>query len=373
MKCSDIRIIGWEALSSLGVGSATPDAPGLSGRGEDASASRPEHFASEDWPQDIEYLAIRLDVPAILGQKGIRTIDRTAALALCTSELLNGRLAVPQFLPAEKIGFAIGTSTGSVHSTSDFARESLTQPRPYLVNPMKFPNTMMNYTAAQCGIRFKARSVNATVAGGRLSGLLAIKYACSVLLRGYADLMYAGGVEELCPETAWAHRALVQAGVRRRVPIGEGCGMFACAGSAIADVLAPDGSTADVLSVEYGRYAVGAQPSRDELVGGLVECVGRALAQAGINAMEVSNGVFCGAADTICGELERDALTHVFRSGISIHGEKLIHHMGDTYSAAFSLGLAWLFTSMEKAPSYGIVIASNEDGHAGCIILRVHR
>lgn len=370
MNRPGIQIASWEALSPVGIGSS---AFRTTGQTPTAAGELSADLAQLDFPTDIRYRPTNFEAAAILGTKGIRTMDRTTALTLSTSTLLYKRMGHPEAIPLDRAGFVVGTSTGSIRSTSDFTRESLIQPRPFLVNPALFPNTVMNCAAGQCGIRFKAQSVNATISGGRLSGLLAFKYASQMLRRGYVDLLITGSVEELCPQSAWAHRQLIAHDCRHDVPLGEGCSMFALARSDVAQALAR-GPVSEILALQYGRYFA---PHGEHAAApkGVQACIADALAQAGIEASQIDRCVLCGSPDVGNAELEMQAATRVFGSQLAIEGANLVEQFGDTYSATFSLALGWLLGQMEGAATrkqtHGLALTSSEDGHAGCLIVRV--
>ncbi len=133
----------------------------------------------------------------------------------------------------------------------------------------------MNCAAGQCAIRFKARAVNATISGGRLSGLLALQYASQMLRQGYADRLLTGAVEELCVQTAWAHRGLIQLGKRQAVPLGEGCAMFSL------ERTTPQHEGVAILALRYGRYSEpvdgpAGDLALDHAVEGALACIGEA-------------------------------------------------------------------------------------------------
>jgi 3-oxoacyl-[acyl-carrier-protein] synthase II len=370
MASLGIAVTGWEAISPLGIGAGALSMPQLSA----AVAAPPMHVDREHFPGDIHYRTADFDVAGILGAKGIRTMDRTTALAVSTSKLLHDKIAYQQFIPSERVGFVVGTSTGSIRSTSDFTRDSLVQERPFLVNPALFPNTVMNCAAGQCGIWFKARSVNATISGGRLSGLLAFKYALQMLRRRYADLLFTGSVEELCPQTAWAYRQLIQHERRRPVPLGEGCGMFALSRS--ADVVVGAGpAVAEILALQYGRYFQDLRTDPASAPNGVRQCLAEALDQAGIGPEQIERVILCGAADIGNDELERQAVTRMFGSDMPVHGGELLEQFGDTYSATFALNLGWLLgrlgQSKKQGPRYGLLLTTSKDGHVGCLVVRV--
>jgi 3-oxoacyl-[acyl-carrier-protein] synthase II len=72
---------------------------------------------------------------------------------------------------------------------------------PNLVNPMEFPNTVINSPAGQAAIKHRLRGVNSTISAGLVSGIYAIHYAMEFLRFGRARALLAGGVEELCEES----------------------------------------------------------------------------------------------------------------------------------------------------------------------------
>ncbi|NUT37513.1 MAG: beta-ketoacyl synthase, partial [Hamadaea sp.] len=145
------------------------------------------------------------DVRAHLGRKGTSFYDRSTALAVvaCQQALQDGAVEVADDNRA-RVGVVLGTTVGSFQSTSDYSRDTLVQEKPYLVNPVLFPNTVMNCAAGQAAIRFGLRGVNATIAGGRLAFHHALRHAAMSLRRQAADIVLVGAVEEHSPHRAWA-------------------------------------------------------------------------------------------------------------------------------------------------------------------------
>ncbi|EPH05555.1 hypothetical protein HMPREF1531_00984 [Propionibacterium sp. oral taxon 192 str. F0372] len=142
----------------------------------------------------IEDFNIRKEV----GPKGTRTLDRSAGLALAAMGQL-GRLAT---IPAgrDDVGIVLATSFGSIASTIQFTQESLSGDRPYLVDPSRFPNTVMNFAASQGAIRHGLRGPNATLIAGAGSALHGLDYCWRLIELGQADALILGGVEEWTPE-----------------------------------------------------------------------------------------------------------------------------------------------------------------------------
>jgi 3-oxoacyl-[acyl-carrier-protein] synthase II len=191
-------------------------------------------------------------------------------------------------LTGPRTGLVAGTTLGSFRSTSDYSRATLVQEKPYLVNPMLFPNTVMNCAAGQSAIRHGLRGVNATVAGGRLAFHQALRYARNALAAGYADTMLAGAVEEFSPHRAWSVR--IQAG--EDVPVGEGAAFF------VLRRWAPD----DPAPAQIAGIATGFS-ARGDADASLAGCVRRALSAAGRSDADVT--LVAGADDDDCAAVGR--------------------------------------------------------------------
>jgi 3-oxoacyl-[acyl-carrier-protein] synthase II len=218
-------------------------------------------------------------VRAHLGRRGTSSYDRATGLAVvcCQDALTRADLSLDG-ANRGRVGVALGTSLGSFKSTSDYTRETLVQDKPYLVNPMLFPNTVMNCAAGQVAIRLGLRGVNATIAGGSLAFLNALRYAANIIDRGYADVMLTGAVEEYTPHRAWAAHLGGAA-----VPAGEAAGVFVLAGMQPPHWAASPAS-ARILAVATG-YGPGGPDSASRALTG---CVDRVVRRAGAASARVA-------------------------------------------------------------------------------------
>src|SRR6266699_773613 len=138
-----------------------------------------------------------------LGNKGIRVLDRSARLLCVAAQMALTATGLQQQEGSEgdpNLGLVCGTMFGSVHSITSFDWSGVTD-GPAYVNPMEFPNTVINSPAGQAAIKHKLRGVNSTISAGLVSGLYAIHYAAEFLMLGRASALLAGGVEELCEES----------------------------------------------------------------------------------------------------------------------------------------------------------------------------
>ncbi len=141
------------------------------------------------------------DPVQFLGKKGIRTLDRSTRLISAAAKLAidDANLQITEG-NTNSIGVSVGTTFGSLHSISQFDREGLID-GPRYVNPSHFPNTVINSPASQVSIRFKIKGFNTTISTGFCASLDAVSYASDFIRLNRADVVLAGGVEELCEET----------------------------------------------------------------------------------------------------------------------------------------------------------------------------
>ena len=155
--------------------------------GEGAVAAEVRDFNPQQW----------------LGNKGIRVLDRTARLLSVAAQMAlsaAGRPGVDAIAGADPAcGLVCGTMFGSIHSIASFDWSGL-EDGPNLVNPMDFPNTVINSAAGQAAIKFKLGGVNSTICAAQASGLYALDYATGFVRLGRALMLVAGGAEELSEE-----------------------------------------------------------------------------------------------------------------------------------------------------------------------------
>lgn len=305
------------------------------------------------------------DVRERLGRKGTSFYDRATALAVvaCGEALREGGVRVDDD-NRHRIGIVLGTTLGSFRSTSDYSRDTLVQDKPYHVNPVLFPNTVMNCAAGQAAIRLRLRGVNATIAGGPLGMHQALRYASNAIERGYADVMLVGAVEEYSPHRAWATR-LGPAGDRGAVA-GEG---------AVVVVLARPHADAVDGAAERGRLlAVTTGFGADPAVA-LAGCVRRALRRGGVPPERVEL-VVTGSATGDPAEADE------YEAAVAALGHRPPHwHVpaafGACDSATGALGVGALLAGAADAtdsdaatPRLAVLTARSRDGAVAAAVIR---
>lgn len=294
------------------------------------------------------------DVRAHLGRKGTSFYDRATALAVTAYGMALREAGIEvDDESRSRIGVVLGTTLGSFKSTSDFSMETLVQPKPYLVNPVLFPNTVMNCAAGQAAIRYGLRGVNATITGGPMAFLNALRYACNAINQDYADTMLVGAVEEFTPHRAWMAALSPPASVLA----GEAVAVFSLSAVRRAPV-------AEILAVATG-FASGGESGA-----ALAGCVRRALRQADVDGKEISlhaTGEHAATDETESGPV-REVLGHEPRR-LSV-----ARYFGDCGAATGAVALATVLELHEAdAGNDGrltLLTARTADGAAGAAIVR---
>ncbi len=327
-------ISAWSAVSAYGIG-----APAFSAGLRD----RPDTVSTvDDWSACV---VPGFDARELLGMKGTRSMDRVSALAVLTS----GHLA--EGSSGEDAGLVLGVNNGSVQSMVELTRDSMLKARPEFVKPAQFPNTLMNAAAAQCAIWHQLRGPNATVAAGRTSGLIALRYASRMQRAGRAEAVLCGAAEEFSPARAWfAHHAEPDGS-----PLGEGCAML---------LLEPPGRPARHGRTELAEllgcaFAVFRDPA--EAGPALAGCVRRVLPDG--------EPVWAHAAahDPVLSDVDPAPDVPVRLPMTEL--------LGDTHAASAALGVAAVLalaaTDPAAAGRTALVTATDRDGTVGAALLRL--
>jgi 3-oxoacyl-[acyl-carrier-protein] synthase II len=122
-----------------------------------------------------------------------------------------GRMALddaglrPEALAPERLAVVVGTALGNV-SESAVYQERLHTKGPGLVSPMLFPNLVLNAPAGYLAMETGALGENFSVAQGEISGESAIGLGAELIRAARADVVLAGGGDELAPLIADVHR-----------------------------------------------------------------------------------------------------------------------------------------------------------------------
>lgn len=297
-----------------------------------------------------------------LGQKGLRTLDRSTKLVCSATKLaLDDASLEVTGENTGRIGVAVGTALGSISSISDFDRESIVE-GPNYVNPALFPNTVINSPASQVSIKFNLQGFNVSVSNGFCSSLDALSYAAQFIRLGRVDAVLAGGVEELCLQTYLAfYKSGLLAGLKDGLPelscpfdkrrngiiLGEGAAMLVLEdlehakkrnASIYAELL---GSGRGFDPYRLNKY----YPRAD----GLKNAICTALKDSGVDAGDVSY-ISCAANSTKAADLqETRAIKDVFgMEAKKVPASSIKSMLGECFSVSQALQAASAVGAIER-------------------------
>ncbi|MEU4805218.1 beta-ketoacyl synthase N-terminal-like domain-containing protein [Actinosynnema sp. NPDC023587] len=331
----------WSAISPFGVG-AEAFAEGVR-----AGASA---LAPSDGPFPSAALVPDFSARESLGRKGTRSMDRVTALAVGTVGRLLEECGPELLARPDRVGVVLGTGSGSVQSIMDFTRDALTGEKPYHVDPALFPNTVMNRAAGQSAIWHKIKGPNTTIAGGALTGLLALSYATRLLRGGHCDRVLVGAAEEYSTQRAWLEW---RGGDGSAAPLGEGGAVFLlesehAAATAGRPVLARPVAT---------RFRGFPEPGGADAA--LTTCVRSALDEAGVTGADIAFVAADAGADAAV----------VAALGRTPEWLRCAPLVGDTSAAAASFLLAAAVATGRSG--HALVTGVEPDGTVGCTVLEL--
>ncbi|MFI1018834.1 beta-ketoacyl synthase N-terminal-like domain-containing protein [Streptomyces sp. NPDC020965] len=349
----------WSALSPYGTGAEVYGA-GIRDALAAVTPLDPEEYPGPNpGPYDRAGLVPGFSAAGALGRKGTRTMDRVTALAVATFGQLLEHCGPALLERSERVGLVLGTGSGSVQSTMDFTRDSLTGDRPYLVDPARFPNTVMNRAAGQSAIWHQVRGPNTTIAGGWLTGLLALGYAARLHRGGHCDRVLCGVAEEFSVQRAWLEWHAAEGAARP--PLGEG-GAAWLLEPADAARRAGRPAIARLLGTGFRAYHEpdGAGPA-------LTECIRSVLADAGVAAGTVRIVAPLGT------DGEEAAVRAALPDGARPEWIRCRPLLGDTSAAATGFQTAAVLAAAGAGRLPGgapaLVTGIDRDGTVGCALL----
>lgn len=154
-----------------------------------------------------------------------RKFDRCSLLATVAAGMALTDAGIdPKGGDPTRIGIALGCGFGGIANSVEFLSGYFSRGVEGLV-PMLFPNTVANAAASNASIEHGLKGPNVTQVQRFCSAEAAIQMACRFLEEGRADVMLAGGVDELTPLMMAGFRAAGQLRTYAR-SFGEGCGIL---------------------------------------------------------------------------------------------------------------------------------------------------
>ncbi|TGA92977.1 3-oxoacyl-ACP synthase [Streptomyces sp. MZ04] len=346
---------GWSAVTPYGVGRDALRDGVLSGRSAVAEQ------AADEFGGGVRAAVVPgFKAADHLGRKGTRSMGRSIAFAVTAIDVLLRELGPEVTEDPERIGLVLGVGQGNVQAAMDFTRGALTASRPYHVDALRFPDTFLNRAAGQSAIWHGLKGPNTTIAGGRLSALLAIGYAVRLCRGGHCRRLLVGATEEY----SQARVLLVDAASGpggTPAPLGEG------------SVVALLESAADAAAA--GRVPVATVPAThfraapDPTTGGdeLAACVRAALAKAGATADRIRLvaplGEYAEQEEAGIRAVTGDFAPHWLRCR-PLLGDAFAASAGLQLSAALAAGQYW-----PEREDLALITGIDRDGTVGCALL----
>ncbi len=318
-------------------------------------------FDTAPFRSDLAGEITDFDALSFLGKKGLRDLDRSTRLICSAAKLAvdDSNLQITEE-NTHSIGVAVGATFGSLHSISQFDRSGLIE-GPRAVNPSHFPNTVINSPASQVSIRFKIKGFNTTVSTGFCASLDAISYAADFITLNRADVVLAGGVEELCEETFMAfHNLGYLSGTDGSKPLccpfdARRNGFILSEGAAILVLENEEHAKsrgAAVLARILG-YANAFDPTADKYFNhpgqGLKNAIALALKEASLNPGDID--YICASANSSKGldRMETTVIKEVFgERAYQIPVSSIKSMIGECFSASGALATAAATGALQK-------------------------
>ncbi|MET8093888.1 beta-ketoacyl synthase N-terminal-like domain-containing protein [Micromonospora sp. NPDC005220] len=352
-------ITRWSAMTPYGMGREA-FADGVAGRRESVGVIDTERWRG---PSRRAGLVPGFEVRDVLGKKGTRSMDRVTGLAVATvGDLLERDKEGDRVVAGAGTALVLGTTTGSAQSMMDFTRTSLTGEKPYHVDPALMPNAVMNCAAGQCAIWYQLKGPNTTLAGGRVAGLLALKYAGRLIASNRATTVLCGAAEEFSDSRAWLdwHARPADAGTE----LGEGCGMLLL--ESAPETRDPVRGQGEVLAVESRVCLAG------DFAGALAGCLQDACDEAGVRAEDIWAISTSGVGGAI--EAQEKGFLHATFGPQTLSRIPDLSLIGDTGAASGALQVAALLSLGERdADSAGRVVAVSSVDRNGAVAVALLR
>ncbi len=189
-----VVITGLGVVSSIGVGRETFWENCLRG----VSGIKPvQTFDVNSYPSRLGGQLPEIDFKAFIKPANLRRMDRIGKIVASAVRLAieDSGLDLKEEDPGQ-IGISIGTGLGSSDTVDQFFR-SLLKEGPLGAAPMLFQTAVPNAITSHCAIEYGIKGVNITFSHKESSTEMAMIFAYHLLKEGRADVLFAGGGDEL--------------------------------------------------------------------------------------------------------------------------------------------------------------------------------
>ncbi|HVN83590.1 MAG TPA: beta-ketoacyl synthase N-terminal-like domain-containing protein [Candidatus Binatia bacterium] len=195
-----VVVTGLGVVSPIGIGRAQfwdELCAGRSGIAPAADAARIPTIAAA---------ARDFDAKAFIDSPHLRRMDHFSRMIVAASRMALDDAGMPLAEAAsDRVGIVVGTALGDLSESATYIEKVFTK-GPAAASPMLFPNLVLNSAAAYASMIFGCTGINLTVAQAETSGEHAIRLGCEMVRAGRADVVLAGGGDELAPILTEVHR-----------------------------------------------------------------------------------------------------------------------------------------------------------------------
>ena len=189
-----VVITGLGVVSSIGVGKEAFWENCLQG----ISGVKPiQGFDVISYRSRLGAQLLEIDFKAFIKPINLRRMDRIGKIVVSAVRLAidNSSLNLKEE-DSSRIGISIGTGLGSSDTVDQFFR-SLLKEGPIGAAPLLFQTAVPNAITSHCAIEYGIKGVNITFSHKESSTEMAMTFAYHLLKEGRADVIFAGGGDEL--------------------------------------------------------------------------------------------------------------------------------------------------------------------------------
>ncbi|MBI1817491.1 MAG: hypothetical protein HYR72_21155 [Deltaproteobacteria bacterium] len=139
----------------------------------------------------------------------LRRMDRFSRMIVAAARmaLLDDARGVLDGVPLERVGVVVGSALGEIADSVTHLGKVFTKGAA-AASPMVFPNLVLNAAASYAAMELGATGINLTAAQNEISGEQAIIVGCDAIRAGRADVVIAGGGDELAAIVVDVHRRI---------------------------------------------------------------------------------------------------------------------------------------------------------------------
>jgi 3-oxoacyl-[acyl-carrier-protein] synthase II len=197
---SSVVVTGLGVVSPIGVGHAqfwNALCAGASGIAPLPEAASLPHLAAR---------VVAFSPREFICSAHLRRMDPLSRTLVAASRLalVDARLDHRALDPA-RVGVVVGTALGNISESVQYLERLFTK-GPTLASPLLFPNLVLNAPASYTAMEIDCTGPNLTVSQGETSGEQAIAVGCDLIRTGRADVVLAGGTDELAEIGLAAYR-----------------------------------------------------------------------------------------------------------------------------------------------------------------------